>query len=669
MTSTSAAAMPAIDKHLSHPKYRPDIDGLRALAVLSVVAFHAFPSIIHGGFVGVDVFFVISGYLISSIIFGSLEKNSFSFGEFYSRRVNRIFPALLLVLAASWVFGWFTLLADEYMQLGKHIAGGSVFLSNFVLLGEAGYFDNTAETKLLLHLWSLGIEEQFYLIWPLLLWAAWKVRLNALLLVVITAAISFALNIAFIQSDSVGTFYSPQTRFWELLVGSFLAYMTMNKDKIFPNWRAESSLVLRNIQSIIGVACLAVAFAVITKADKFPGWWAILPTAGAALIIAAGPSAWFNRVILSNRVFVWFGLISFPLYLWHWPLLTFARIIESAVPSVTVRCLAVLLAIVLSLITYRFVERPLRTGGRGTKKTAVLIGFMVVTGIAGYLTYSHAGLPNRALIKDAERVNSQFVGPLWKYMKNDICLNKYPLKESSDYLWWFCMANNDQKPTLLILGTSFANHLYAGIASNPATSKNNIVSMGSCDPSQPVLPEESIPVDKNPCAGNRVKHQRDLADKVIDESGTVKYVIFSGLRPNVDAENIEVLNEYIDQLERRGVKVIVFYPHVRAQFEIKGCFPRPLKAPLIACELDRAKLDEIHQSFQPLVDSVTKRHPDAKFFDPNQLYCDDKSCKLVIDNMPLFRDEYSHFSEFASGKLAEVFVEWAKINAPGILIP
>lgn len=164
MTSTFIPADQANSTQLDHPKYRPDIDGMRAIAVLSVVFFHAFPSYIQGGFVGVDVFFVISGFLISSIIFGGLEKNNFSFKVFFSRRVNRIFPALLIVLFASWTFGWFALFADEFMQLGKHIAGGTAFASNIVLLNESGYFDNSAETKILLHLWSLGIEEQFYLL-------------------------------------------------------------------------------------------------------------------------------------------------------------------------------------------------------------------------------------------------------------------------------------------------------------------------------------------------------------------------------------------------------------------------------------------------------------------------------------------------------------------------
>ena len=212
--------MPLSHKNLFRPKYRPDIDGLRALAVLSVVGFHAFPKSIKGGFIGVDVFFVISGYLISAIIFENLKNKSFSFSEFYARRVRRIFPALALVLIACHVFGWFVLLSDEYKQLGRHIAAGSGFVSNMVLWSEAGYFDNSADTKPLLHLWSLGIEEQFYLAWPMLLWLAWKSRINLLGVTVVILLASFYLNVAEVKKDVIGAFYSPITRFWELLVGS-----------------------------------------------------------------------------------------------------------------------------------------------------------------------------------------------------------------------------------------------------------------------------------------------------------------------------------------------------------------------------------------------------------------------------------------------------------------
>lgn len=199
--------MNIIQNQLTHPKYRADIDGLRAIAVLSVVIFHAFPTMLPGGFVGVDIFFVISGFLISSIILGSLIENKFSFTQFYTSRIKRIFPALILVLVLSHAFGWFALLSDEYKQLGKHIASGAGFMSNFTLWQESGYFDNTAETKPLLHLWSLGIEEQFYIIWPLTLWIAWKYKTNILTLTLTLATGSLLFNPYHIKQDSTATFF------------------------------------------------------------------------------------------------------------------------------------------------------------------------------------------------------------------------------------------------------------------------------------------------------------------------------------------------------------------------------------------------------------------------------------------------------------------------------
>lgn len=199
--------MNIIQNQLTHPKYRADIDGLRAIAVLSVVIFHAFPTMLPGGFVGVDIFFVISGFLISSIILGSLIENKFSFTQFYTSRIKRIFPALILVLVLSHAFGWFALLSDEYKQLGKHIASGAGFMSNFTLWHESGYFDNTAETKPLLHLWSLGIEEQFYIIWPLTLWIAWKYKTNILTLTLTLATGSLLFNPYHIKQDSTATFF------------------------------------------------------------------------------------------------------------------------------------------------------------------------------------------------------------------------------------------------------------------------------------------------------------------------------------------------------------------------------------------------------------------------------------------------------------------------------
>ncbi|MYN25144.1 acyltransferase family protein [Duganella levis] len=370
---------------LPHPAYRPDIDGLRAIAVLAVVVYHAFPAILPGGFVGVDIFFVISGYLISTIIAGGLQTGRFSFAVFYQRRVKRIFPALLLVLSATIVAGRYILLSDEYTELGKQVAGGAGFVSNFLLWSGSGYFDSAAETKPLLHLWSLAIEEQFYIFWPLLLWVAYRWRLNFYVMAGVIAALSMALNLALVTDHPVAAFYSPLSRSWELLAGALLAFATLRRGA--PLGGARASWL-----SLLGFGLLIVGLATCSNLRPFPGWQALLPVGGAVLLIGAGSQAWINRRLLAHPVMVWFGLISFPLYLWHWPLLVFPRIVRGGVtqpPAVTV--LLMLLAVLLAWLTVRCIERPVRTGV-SRLQAPVLAGLMLAVGAGGFVTYQKQGL-------------------------------------------------------------------------------------------------------------------------------------------------------------------------------------------------------------------------------------------------------------------------------------
>ncbi len=377
-----------------HSHYRPDIDGLRAFAVLSVVGYHAFPGWFRGGFVGVDVFFVISGYLISRIIFSSMATGQFSFIDFYSRRIKRIFPALILVLLSFILLGWWVMLAGEYAQLGKHTAAGAGFISNLVFWQESGYFDSTAISKPLLHLWSLGIEEQFYILLPLIIWFAYRNKFNAVYLIILTALISFALNIKLITMDVTATFFSPQTRFWELLFGSMLGWMSINNKLHY-----SSTGLINNFQSVLGAALLVASGLLISDKSLFPGWWALLPVVGTSLLIGAGPHAWVNRVVLSRKFCVWFGLISFPLYLWHWPLLSFAYILENQIPTSIVRVGIVALSIGLAASTYYFIEKPLRQGKGGAQLTSVLCGLMVLTACAGLFIFKDQGIPNREVVQ------------------------------------------------------------------------------------------------------------------------------------------------------------------------------------------------------------------------------------------------------------------------------
>ena len=203
--------------------YRPDIDGLRALAVMAVIAFHAFPERVSGGFIGVDVFFVISGFLITHLLQVGLTKQNFNLRSFYASRVRRLFPSLILVLIACQILGWFALLSDEYKLLGKHISATALLIPNWIIWSESGYFDHAAYTKPLLHMWSLGVEEQFYLLWPLTLCWVFKYKLNAIRLTSILLFGSLLLNLLMVEKFTSATFFLPFTRIWELLAGGLWA--------------------------------------------------------------------------------------------------------------------------------------------------------------------------------------------------------------------------------------------------------------------------------------------------------------------------------------------------------------------------------------------------------------------------------------------------------------
>ncbi|MGY3137904.1 peptidoglycan/LPS O-acetylase OafA/YrhL [Bradyrhizobium sp. USDA 4501] len=292
----------------NYKNYRPDIDGLRAVAVSLVVLGHAFPQYVPGGFVGVDIFFVISGYLITGIIYGDIQNGSFSLATFYARRIRRIFPALIVVLIAAFIAGWQLLMPSELVALGKEIAAGAGFSANLLFYSEGGYFDAAAQTKPLLHLWSLGIEEQFYLVWPLLLWALMRWRIAAAAPLALIFIASLVANILVVRTNPEAAFYQPFTRAWELAAGALVAVC-------LPNGFSAA----RDLLGWFALAVIASVTAFYSPSMTYPGIAAVAPVAAAAALIMSGR----NR-FLSTRTAVAIGLISYPLYLWHWPILVFA---------------------------------------------------------------------------------------------------------------------------------------------------------------------------------------------------------------------------------------------------------------------------------------------------------------------------------------------------------
>ena len=690
--------------HLTHPKYRADIDGLRAIAIMSVIGYHAFPDWVKGGFVGVDVFFVISGFLISTIIFGGLDKDAFSFKEFYARRIKRIFPALILVMTACYALGWFVLLPDEYKQLGKHIAAGAGFVSNLFFWQEAGYFDSAAETKPLLHLWSLGIGEQFYIVWPLLLYLTWKKRFNLLFLTIVIIAISFAVNLGKVHGDAVQAFYSPVSRFWELMLGSLLAYLTLHKvslwdgvkhkigaalGRIAPdNTPAKDNFVLRNIQSLIGALLIGVAVLVVSREKAFPGWWALLPTLGAYLVISAGPQAWLNRAVLSHRAVVWFGLISYPLYLCHWPLLSFARIVEAGTPAREIRFAAVLIAIFLAWLTYRLVEKPIRFGGHGKANVIVLCVLMVATGYVGFSTYKHDGLSFRTEIKKAQDLFD--TPPIWKYIG---CPAEFLSPPHSPDI---CVLSSGKAPTLAIFGDSHALHLFYGIAE---LDKNNTwlaIGNSSCPPivgievAMPLLygQQTRLPQD--------CRHKSEKTLEYLLNTPSINTVVFSFFgnnytsnisfsadyknahfeladiklsRPGYGASSENKIDLFysgieraINALEQKGKSIIIVIDISELPFFPRDCINSPaLFRSDHTCKLPKSIALERQKELRGMLYRLVTAHPKVRLYDSFNSLCDKETCNFENDDILLYRDSH-HLSIRGSMFFAKDFLKWLSKN-------
>ena len=618
-----------------HPKYRPDIDGLRAIAVLSVVVFHAAPGRLPAGFIGVDIFFVISGFLISSILIKGLQNDCFSLIDFYARRIKRIFPALLVVLTACLGIGYFLLTDDELKELAKHIAAGAGFVSNIVLWTESGYFDQSADFKPLLHLWSLGIEEQFYILWPVLLWLAWRLRDGVFALTAMFAVLSFALNAWQIHTDAVATFYLPFTRFWELLIGALLAASTLRTGVPVIAHRPQAA-----IASATGMALLGASFLLVDKSHAFPGWRALLPTIGTALMIWAGPQAWLNRAVLSNRVLVWFGLISFPLYLWHWPLLSFLRIVEGTEIAQWKRAAAVAVAIVLAWLTYELVEKSVRHRRNGWIAIA-LAGLMASIGLVGAAGYFSDGFQGRTL---APRVmNTGDIGhhPFFAHIGS----NYFPCTPSdiadtagdwNGYVRCF-QSQSSADHDVVLLGDSHAEHLFPGLAARMPGS--NVVFYG----------KGGLPFHSN-ADFNRI-FEILLADT------HVKRVIISAnwaerLRTYPEREWQEQLAQTIKSLTIAGKKVYLIVDVPRFSFSPSRCkYVGRFGSSNLCVEADQ----QTDLTYIPAFQALARTNPDVSIIQISPLFCGHGQCTMALDGQLLYRDD-NHLNVTGSKFLARSIV-------------
>jgi len=365
-------------------RYRAEIDGLRTLAVLPVILFHAGFSLFSGGFVGVDVFFVISGYLITTIILNELDKGSFSILDFYERRARRILPALFAVLLVCIPFAWAWLLPADMHGFSQSLGAVTLFVSNILFWRTSGYFETAAEFKPLLHTWSLAVEEQYYVLFPVFLMLAWRFGRRAIVVMLALVALaSLALAQYGVLIKPAATFYLLPTRGWELLIGAFAAFHGTARNKAaLPAWLAQAG-------GLLGLALLAFAIFGFDRETPFPSLYALVPTLGAVLIIVCADAGTLAGKLLGSRVFVGLGLISYSTYLWHQPLFAFARHLSIDEPDKAVFAALGLLSIGLAYLSWRFIETPFRNRQRFGRRQ---IFSYAAAGSAVFLVFALCGV-------------------------------------------------------------------------------------------------------------------------------------------------------------------------------------------------------------------------------------------------------------------------------------
>jgi peptidoglycan/LPS O-acetylase OafA/YrhL len=645
------------DNALNPTVYRPDIDGLRAIAVLAVVFFHAFPTQLRGGFIGVDIFFVISGFLITSILVADLNNKTFTYKDFYSRRIRRLGPALLLVLIFSFFFGFFLLQINEFNQLKKHIIGGITFTSNLIFWREAGYFDYASDTKALLHLWSLGIEEQFYLIWPLLIYISYKFKqLNWVFCITCIITLSFVINIVLSYGDPVAGFFSLQARFWELAVG---ASLSISRFQNSPTTANTDPTYYDHIRGILGAIAIGLGFILISDQVVFPGWWSLLPVLGAALLISAGPKSLVNRHILSNNKLVYIGLLSYPLYLWHWPLLSFARTLLSGAPSYAARVGLLLLAFLLAALTYHFVERPIRANKTSKHVAAVIIGALLVILIAAAWPQaiplpktgadqmtSKEAFESYYLPVDGLQTLRRFEGK-FRHECNFYQVEKFyegkatniP-KEGIDVTCY--TPDGISQQSVLIWGDSHAQMLNFGLSRHlPKAWQVFQVASSGCHPTVESIDDSST---------NYCLRSNWFAMKVIREN-KIKVVVVA---QSVDHDPVQ-MSKIAGKLEAMGVERIIFlgstprWTDYLPKIILRQLWPNPPERTFTGVDRDVIRRDI-------LVKRNFKRSNHRVFVDVIDLFCNQQGCLTQVigeNGADLTSWDFGHLTQAASDYLAE----------------
>lgn len=622
-------------------KYRKDIDGLRAIAVLSVVLFHLDVGLISGGFVGVDVFFVISGFLITSILYRDIGSGNFSFGQFFERRIRRLLPALFTMLAASTVIAWFVFLPVDFRAFSEGLAAAVIFLANIHYWDKTDYFGDPVEMIPLLHTWSLAVEEQFYIFFPLLLLFLTKYLARHVRIILAILAVMSLFSAQYMLTNSPeAVFYLMHLRAWEMLAGSLLALGAIPaiRNRWLAEWTAASGLLL----------IIASAF-LLTKETLFPGVAAVPAVAGAAMVIHAGSSTvtWASR-LLSFRVLVFVGLISYSLYLWHWPLFVFVRYYLIEPLQVWHQILLSIGACILGWLSWKFIETPFRGSERRFMQprkrlfqlTACLSLLAIVVSLPGMITRGAAfRLPDQvANISAVTKETIPFRRPCFGLTPSEI--------DKDDAV---CFLGTTADPSFLLWGDSHALSLAHGmdLAARSAGVSGGFLGKSVCPPvldTQNFKPSDVDCSDFNSAAVRYLERHPSITRVILvgvwsayDALSTEGYdrSFAAGLERTMDLmRDMEIDVTFINEVPKIRYDV----PSVLARVEY---FNRPL-------DIRTRKHSHLQrkEAFDSYLEDLSGKYV-FNVVDLDSVYCDDAFCNVITDGRVLYRDSH-HLSAWGS---------------------
>jgi peptidoglycan/LPS O-acetylase OafA/YrhL len=631
--------------------YRREIDGLRAVAVVPVILFHAGFQTFSGGFVGVDVFFVISGYLITSLILSDMESGNFSILKFYERRARRILPALFLVMAACLPFAWMWLLPSDMKDFSKSLVAVSAFASNVLFWRQSGYFDSAAELKPLLHTWSLAVEEQYYVLYPLFLILAW--RFGRRWIVGILGAVA-VISLAIAEWGSINnpaaTFFLLPTRGWELLIGSLVAfYFAKEKVPEFKAWQLQ-------VGGLLGIALVLISVFAFSYKTPFPGVYALVPTVGTALVILFARQQTLVGRLLGSGAFVGVGLISYSAYLWHQPMFAFARHRSLEEPSAAVYLALAAGAIVLAYFSWRFVEQPFRDRSR-VGRSAVFRSAVACSLVAlsiGMVGISSDGYYYRSSL--AAKLGNLDERLAANHGLSEDCEGRFNLSSK---------CSTSASPELLLWGDSNAMHLAQGLlASNPDLRMIQ-ATVSVCGPFFDVAPMNQKYTAK---WGRECIRSNDELLDWLRTNKTIKYAVLSSpFRQYVDEDarllhrsgeilrgddvSLAYFRKTLETLKSLGIRPVVFSPTPQNGEDLGRCVA---KARLFSlderlCDFPLSAAYEGQAHVVEFLRKVGSEHKVVWLFDE---ICRNDRCIASSEDVFIYRDR-AHLSREGSAYLGK----------------